>query len=474
MNEEQIKYVVSQLQAGVDRNTLTQVLKENGYADSLISELFAAADSRMDDRVTAVDTHFLAADSAEFTNGNYTTNNDLISFGDLMSQSFRFALSRADLVGWYVLVVIGALLLLFVPMFLLGVTSTFTGGMSAVEIILIVLMLPVFFCLFIMIAGILQYASIKNERVVFWDGFRYIKNNFWSWVWVNILLGAIAYGAILLPVIVVSLSGLMTVSIGAAAAFVGGILAFAVFLLLSVRLLVFASLHKAVFVEEGLRGLNAFVRSRQLVEGQFGGVLGRLLLVFLVALLTNSTLQILVGVLATLSPVFSIVGILLASLAGIMLWLFIMRATALIYHNLRSEAPAFNQNELKDYRIKFAVVAWLGAAIVPIAIFASVILASLNSLNSVQYKATDASTMATFSSFRASAELYYDDNNSSYLGLCEADQLSLPEGADCIDSAEAYRVSIKLENDEHFCADSLGFSEKVDLPPFGFNCAGLE
>lgn len=103
-----------------------------------------------------------------------------------------------------------------------------------------------------------------------------------------------------------------------------------------------------------------------------------------------------------------------------------------------------------------------------IGILASVVLASLNSARD---KGEDAAIKSSLNNARAQAELYYDDNNRSYLGVCAASQTATPGGiadliagavgggaaaADCDDAAGAWAAEKQLNTNEYYCVDSTG------------------
>ena len=105
-----------------------------------------------------------------------------------------------------------------------------------------------------------------------------------------------------------------------------------------------------------------------------------------------------------------------------------------------------------------------------IGILSSVVLASLNSARG---KGNDAKTKATLAGARAAAEIFYDNTNSTYTGLCTTANLpmatylagaSYPGAAvpTCRDGAGAYAMSALLTGEggtNSWCVDSIGTSK---------------
>lgn len=97
-----------------------------------------------------------------------------------------------------------------------------------------------------------------------------------------------------------------------------------------------------------------------------------------------------------------------------------------------------------------------------IGILSSVVLASLNSARD---KGNDAAVKSNLSNIRAEAELYYDDNDRDYDGVCddeEIDQMLTAASeastgtADCDHSSSEWAAEAQLSTDDYFCVDSTG------------------
>jgi len=85
---------------------------------------------------------------------------------------------------------------------------------------------------------------------------------------------------------------------------------------------------------------------------------------------------------------------------------------------------------------------------------------SANLLNKLQFNRVD-------------AELFYNDNNFSYLGVCDylSGDHGVPIETDCADSATDYRVSaFMFDIQKYWCIDSTGHNGSVVANPVEYSC----
>lgn len=135
-----------------------------------------------------------------------------------------------------------------------------------------------------------------------------------------------------------------------------------------------------------------------------------------------------------------------------------------------------NFEEVKNQKMSrgLLIVSIIAGSLVIIAmigIFASIVLASLNSARS---KGQDASIKANLLNLKVEAELYWDSQsvngkNGSYYGLCSND-LSLVkakfeiDNIICNDDYNGYAISAPLKSSGYFCVDNLSNTVNTDKP----------
>ncbi len=99
-----------------------------------------------------------------------------------------------------------------------------------------------------------------------------------------------------------------------------------------------------------------------------------------------------------------------------------------------------------------------------IGILAAVVLASLNDARD---SGSDASAKTSMNNLRSQAEIFYNNTNFVYTGVCADTKVAglltaagaqTGNTADCDSAATEYAAEIQLRNGNYFCVDSTGVS----------------
>ncbi|GAF97870.1 unnamed protein product, partial [marine sediment metagenome] len=201
------------------------------------------------------------------------------------------------------------------PAFIIGIFSpNLMAGLIIVTAILSVLIGAYFLVLF----QIAFLTAVVNRDIGVIESFRRAKTKVTSFLWIGILMPAIIIGGFLLLVV----PGIILVVL----------LFFSTFIL----------------VAENVRGMNAILKSKHYVKGQFFGVLLRLFIIWLISMIVN---------------VIPIVG----QLLSILLIPFSMIYYFLIYENLKviKSGEVFSPTG----KTGIVIIAILGFLWIPVSIF---------------------------------------------------------------------------------------------------------
>lgn len=308
----------------------------------------------------------------------------LLGAGELLSKSFQIYKSRIGVFVGIMIIPFLVSLLVFGSAFLLKI-------LKVPWIWFIVAIIGYFVLVIVNLwSGVSLLYAIKerDQKIGIKESFRKGWHKILSYWWISILVGLITIGG---------------------------------FLLFAVPGIIFAiwfSLALYVLVSEDIKGMNALFRSKQLIKGYWGKVFWRFLVMGLVVV-------VIVVPIAVIAGLFNVpfINNIMSALIGP----FSMTFGFLIYENLRSlkkEVPFMPPK--RKTKIGFILIGIAGILLIP-TILGSIVLVSLRG---AREKAKDVGIWAEMSAMRATAEIYYMDNNDSYLGFsCSRPQ----EAADACD-----------------------------------------
>ncbi len=99
---------------------------------------------------------------------------------------------------------------------------------------------------------------------------------------------------------------------------------------------------------------------------------------------------------------------------------------------------------------------------------------TINQLNTARDQGYVMSDKTTLNNIRNMAEVYYETNEHSYLGLCNSSEMNRVSGQvnnlSCEDSSDAYRAYILSLDETTYCVDYSGFYGNIEKIPENVSC----
>ncbi len=324
MSPELIAAVKERLELGHTVDAISDELRSAGHSDSVIIQV-----SQVIKTGQATNSIPLAANSTEKENGTQAASeNQLPSATSLFGSSFSFIQNRVDI-----------LLLLAAPFSIVFILSTLLESSALMQESTVTLYVGLLgigaLIAYILILGSSLYiiSESSNRKVSFTEAFTWAKKSVLGLLWIYVLTALVVYGGLLLfiiPAIVVSL-------------------------------LIYFS--QFVYVKEGVRGLDALLRSRDLVKGNWWAIAGRLLVVGLLFIVVFVTLGIVLSLIAGLSgdslgsdTIFAA----LLQVIGAAISLMGLKIGMDLYQSLASARPFVPNSEPTAGKWKYVLLAILG------------------------------------------------------------------------------------------------------------------
>jgi len=394
MNTEQIQYVRTQREKGVSDNVIKDTLLDNGYSSEQIASLLQGSRNT----ISAV---------SEAGQVSLSGAIPMPSIGNYVIDCFRAAAQRLDLI-------IIAALTFTVLNFLSGNIMNMAVENQIIAILIMGVIPLLFSVTSIVVMFVTLYVLLQEESTSFLSGLKWLVSNFLSLLWILIVGVAVIISGSLFFII----PGLM--------------------------LIFYTLLDYSVYMKENLRGLDALVRSTQLVHGSFWAVVFRqVVLGIIISLLSFSVMLsnlVFFGD-TNISPIiFIVVGLVTGFVA-------VLGATGIanLYKVLSSQKPEFETVEIPKIPKIYKVMAWIGVFSLPLIMVVGIVAGVLEEeYNDARSAALNTSNNSVLSFSKNMAEIYFYENDS-YENVCTeiTPLLADAHSSDdiwCTDSAEEYRV----------------------------------
>ncbi len=496
MDEALIAALENRIQLGESKASLRAEVVSHGHTVAMFEAAYAEAYARVHPQLTRVEETASAEEpyaprTSEISHepapsrvrGDMHTlavtprRTGLIGYGEMLREGWRIANESRSIAGG--LLVAG--LLLF-PLILAGVAIL--GGLAATlpdatsSIITLVALVAVGYVGLVLYASAMGFAFLRGvlkraePEPAFWPHFR--------WAWANII-----------PLFLVSLYVQIITNAGFVVFFIPGVIAS-----------VYLGYAMYALADENIRGFDALIRSFELVYGHFWAILGRKLFLILIVLLAVTP----VGVALVVFPPAGLLVLLLLVLFAYV----IICSTIALFESLQTLPPTHQFSEPDRATIK----TWLRVVVVVAIVFAAFSFmtsaASFNierefgdfnrflqnfneegsnegGLEISDYSFTEQQSIVLIkqelTTARIGAELYYMDNNDSYLGVCsDADGINTnmryafdagAQNVSCEDGPDWFVAEAELlDSGIYYCVDSYGNTLENNEPMAGMGeCA---
>lgn len=364
INQQLQDWVKEQLQQGVSKDGVRQMLRNTGWQDSDIDQVLSVIE-----------------DSPNLSNipppapGHVS----LIGPWNLFKKSFVVYRERLWIIfGIYFL----PLIIIGIPLIaIVGVVMTMGGSTTGIVFMVVGAILILIIAAILggwTPSAVLYAIKDREERIGIKESYRRSRHLIGAMLWVGFLTVFIVLGGTLLLII-------------------PGIIFYAWFC--------FAT---SILVAEDMRGMDALMKSKEYVRGRWWGVLGRLLFIQLILLVGTWLIPLVIGLFS--SSIANIIRYVVSLLSAPIVLIY----TFLMYENLR-DIKGINvvATSKKGWFIFYGV---LGGLIIPLGILATVVLLSLGSAKGLS---RDTTRSADLSFLQIRAELYYNDHNRYPLSLDE-------------------------------------------------------
>lgn len=424
MNPELIAAVKERLALGHTEEMIKEELRQVGYEEQVIEQVF----------------HTVQLPTVPQPQTSSSGEVVLPDAGTLFKHGWDFAIRYKALALILVIPLLITSLLQFasieMPFFATG-SGTLIAGVGG--------LIGMIIYFFLMVATYRIVALDDGSRIVpLQEGWQWATNHFGGFLWVSILTMLVVMGGYVL------------------------------FIIPGIILIFLLYLAPYVYAQEGLRGMSALLRSRELVRGHLWALTRRLLLVFLM----------LVGIFIGIAIILDLLGVGFASyektglstsiiqpFLSAFFTLILLHVNMDLYRGLAHVKPA-TATVGTEGRGKYVALAWLGLLLPVLGVLLVVVLSSLNVARDA---GSTAALLSNMNMTRVQAEIYHSETDS-YLGVCAELPAFITNGGEvitCNDAEEGWAMEVESDNGEVYCVDDMTTPAEGNLSTEnGVTCAG--
>tara|TARA_B100000508_G_scaffold140255_1_gene140691 strand:- start:1860 stop:3521 length:1662 start_codon:yes stop_codon:yes gene_type:complete len=416
MSPELLQAVKERLELGYSHDAIKDELKAAGYDNATLNQVLHVATSTPGPAPIPMPNHEnIDTAVAESSSGKIS----LPPVGSLLSNAFSFATNRLDLVA---LLIVPSLVFAF-----LEYTSTGEGVGSDMMIVGAgIFGLFAFVAYLVVMAMVLFSVAHYDRKVNLSESFAWVRGAIGSLIWVYILAALVSFGGFML------------------------------FIIPGIIISVYVYFSQYVLVVEGKRGMDALMRSRDLVRGHWWDVAIKLLGVSLVLFGIFFIVAFAIGIVSYSAEggAIDLITEIVAQVFGAVVTIIGLHVGVSLYRSLAAAKPS-PTTDYMNAKGKYLGLTVLGLLFPVIVILLAVVLASLNSAID---SGNDAALKMSLSTSRSMAEIYYNENNLSYDGVCDEIEFyaALAKYSDCIDAPGTWAMSVTDDSDQQSCVDSKG------------------
>lgn len=304
------------------------------------------------------------------------------------------------------------------------------SGVAAIALVVYVLHL----------AAVLYVVSQAPLKVVgYSEALGWARKHFWRLIWLYVLTFLVVWGGLVLLIIPGIIVG------------------------------VYIYFSQYILAVEEVGGMSALYRSRELVAGNWSKIFGRLVIIALEFFLIFLFLGLGIGLASALTTdsdlaeFFLNLGFEVVGAAVSIISLFIGME---VYRYLAAARPIHTTPTVFTGAWKYKTLAFLGLTFPVVVIGISLAgVAFTTALNESRAAGDSAALRAQMVNVQVQAELYFDNANLSYLGVCaEIEPLvSYAESTECNEGADSYAFSGTVGTDT-WCVDDTGYSKIIQAP----------